>query len=95
MNKITIKFDRIKAKENTYLKNTTLQKAQGREINNVHLQLPPMKMPKNDKPDIVFSKRDSCSIRQPHENPLVIMLRVEEFNIYWVLIDNRSSADII
>ena len=54
-----------------------------------------MKMPKNDKPDIVFSKRDSCGIRQPHDDPLVIMLRVEEFNIHWVLIDNRSSADII
>ncbi|XP_023928699.1 uncharacterized protein LOC112040039 [Quercus suber] len=52
-------------------------------------------MPKNDKPDIVFSERDSRGIRQPHDNPLVIMLRVEEFNIHQVLIDNGSSADII
>lgn len=52
-------------------------------------------MLKNDKPNIVFSERDSRSIRQPYDDPLVIMLRVEEFNIHWVLIDNRSSADII
>ena len=54
-----------------------------------------MKIPKNDEPDIVFSKRDGCSIRQPHDDPLVIMLRIEEFNIHQVLIDNGSSTDII
>ena len=54
-----------------------------------------MKMPKNDEPDIVFLERDGRSIRQPHDDPLVIMLRVEELNIHWVLIDNGSSVDII
>ena len=54
-----------------------------------------MKMPKNDEPDIVFSERGDCGIRQPHDDPLVIMLRVEEFNIHQVLIDNESLADII
>ena len=54
-----------------------------------------MKVPKNDEPDIVFSERDSRGIRQPHDNPLVIMLRVEEFNTDLLLINNGSSADII
>ena len=54
-----------------------------------------MKMPKNDEPDIVFSERDSRGIRQPHDDPLVIMLIMEEFNIHRVLIDNGSSADIV
>ena len=54
-----------------------------------------MKMSKNDEPNIVFSKRDGCGIRQPHDDPLVIMLRVEKFNIHRVLIDNGSSADVI
>ena len=54
-----------------------------------------MKMPKNDEPNIVFSERGNRGIRQPHDNSLVIMLRVEEFNIHWVLIDNGSSANII
>ena len=54
-----------------------------------------MKMPKNDKPDIVFLERDSHNIRQTYGDPLVIMLKVEEFNIHQVLINNGSSADII
>ena len=44
-----------------------------------------MKVPKNDEPDIVFLERDYCGI----------ILRVEEFNIHWVLISNGSLADII
>ena len=72
-----------------------LKKVQGREINSVHSRLPPMKMPKNEEPDIVFSERDGRGIRQPHEDPLVIMLKVEEFNIHRVLIDNGTSANII
>ncbi|XP_023891886.1 uncharacterized protein LOC112003895 [Quercus suber] len=52
-------------------------------------------MPKNDEPDIVFSERDGHSIRQPHDDPLVIMLSVEELNIHQVLIDNRSSTYVI
>ena len=54
-----------------------------------------MKMSKNDEPDIIFSERDGCNIRQPYDDPLVILLRVEEFNIHRVLIDNGNSADII
>ena len=73
----------------------SLKKAQGRKINGVHSQLPLMKIPKNDEPDIFFSGRDSHGIRQPHEDLLVITLRVEEFNIHRILIDNGSSANII
>ena len=54
-----------------------------------------MKMPKNDKPDIVFSERNGHGIKQPYDDPLVIMLKVEEFNIHQVLIGNESSANII
>ena len=72
----------------------SLKKAHGREINSVHSQLPLMKMPKNEEPNIIFLERDDHGIRQPHDDPLVIVLRVEEFNIHRVFIDN-SSADII
>ena len=73
----------------------SLKEAHEREINSVYSWCPLMKMPRNDELDIVFSKRDDRGIRQPHDDPLVIMLRVEEFNIHQVLIDNRSSANII
>ena len=54
-----------------------------------------MKMPKNDKPDIVLLERDDRNIRQPHDDPLIIILRVKEFNIHRVLINNGSSANIL
>ena len=73
----------------------SLKKVQGREINSVHSRLPLMKMPKNDEPNIVFSERDDRGNRQPYDDPLVIMLRVEEFNIHRVLIDNGSSVDLV
>ena len=73
----------------------SLKRPQGREINSVHSQLPPMKMSKNDEPDIVFSEKDDCGIRQPHNDSLVIMLKVEEFNIHRVFINNKILADII
>ena len=34
-------------------------------------------------------------MKQPHDNPLVILLKIENFNVHCVLIDNGSSADII
>ena len=73
----------------------SLKKPQGREKNSVHSRLTLIKMPKSEKPDIVFSERASRGLRQPHDNLLIIMLRVEEFNIHWVLIDKRNLADII
>ena len=73
----------------------SLKKTQGREINSVHSRFPLMKMPKNDEPDIVFSERDGCGIKQPQDDSLVIMLIVEEFNIHRVLIDNGSLVDVI
>ena len=52
-------------------------------------------MPRYSESNIAFSKKNTRGVRQPHDDPLVIMLRMEEFNMYQVLIDNESSADII
>ena len=60
----------------------SLKKAHAKEINCVISRLLQMKMPRNGKPDIVFSERDGRSIRQSYDNQLVIMLRVEEFSIH-------------
>ena len=73
----------------------SLKKAHEREVNSFHSQLPLVKKPRNDEPNIVFSERDDHGIRQPHDDPLVIILRVEEFHIHQVLVDNKSSANII
>ena len=34
-------------------------------------------------------------MKQPHNDPLVIMLNIEGFNTRRILVDNGSSADII
>ena len=52
-------------------------------------------MPRCNEPNIVFFERDTHIVKQPHDDPLVMMLRLEEFNIHQVLVDNGSSTDII
>ena len=44
---------------------------------------------------MLFSEEDARMVKQPHDDPLVIMLIIEGFNTIRVLVDNGSSADII
>ena len=42
-----------------------------------------------------FSKEDARGVKQPHDDPLVIILTIEGFNTKKILVDNGSSANII
>lgn len=42
-----------------------------------------------------FSEEDARGIKQPHDDPFVIIIMIEGFNTRRVLVDNGSSADII
>ena len=42
-----------------------------------------------------FNEGDARGVKQPHNDPLVIMLNIEGFNTKRILLDNGSSADII
>ena len=42
-----------------------------------------------------FSEEDARGVKQPYDDPLVIMILIEGFNTRKVLVDNGSSADII
>ena len=42
-----------------------------------------------------FSEADARGVRQPYNDPLVIMSNIEGFNTKRILVDNGSSADII
>ena len=42
-----------------------------------------------------FSKEDARGVKQPHDDPLVIILMIEGFNTKKILVDNGSSANII
>ena len=42
-----------------------------------------------------FNEEDTKGVKQPHNDPLVIMLTIEGFNTKRILVDNGSSVDII
>ena len=42
-----------------------------------------------------FNEGDAKGVKQPHNDPLVIMLNIEGFNTKRILMDNGSSTDII
>ena len=42
-----------------------------------------------------FNEGDARGVKQPYNDPLVIILNIEGFNIKRILMDNGSSADII
>ena len=42
-----------------------------------------------------FNEEDARGVKQPHNNPLVIMLTIEGFNTKRILVDNGSFANII
>ena len=45
--------------------------------------------------DIIFLEEDARGMKQPHDDPLVIMLMIKGFNARRILINNGSSVDII
>ena len=71
----------------------SLKKAHQRQVNSVHT-IPPSKHRRTYQ-DMSFSEGDTLEVKQPRNDPLVIMLNIEGFNTKRILVDNGSSADII
>ena len=71
----------------------SLKKLCQRQVNSIHM-IPPIKQRRMDE-DMSFNEANARGVRQPHNDPLVIMLNIEGFNTKRILVDNRSSADII
>ena len=44
---------------------------------------------------IRFIEEDARHLYHPYDDVLVVSIRVGEYNTHWVLVDNRSSADIL
>ena len=42
-----------------------------------------------------FLEENARGVKQPHDDPLIIMLTIERFNTKWILVDNGSSVGII
>ena len=54
-----------------------------------------LKMARIDNPIIGFIEEDARHLHHPHNNALVINIRVGDYNTHWVLVDNGSSTNIL
>ena len=72
-----------------------LRKAVQRQVNSVLVKHPIAKHLHIGNDDNVFSKQDAKRIRQPNDDPLIIMLTIEGYNTQRVLVDNGSSVDVM
>ena len=48
-----------------------------------------------DNPIIGLIEKDARRLHHTHDDALVVSMRVGDYNTYRVLVDNRSSADIL
>ena len=46
-------------------------------------------------PIIKFSKEDARGLHHPHDDAFVVSLRVRDYNMHRVLVDNDNLADIL
>ena len=53
------------------------------------------KMTRIDNPIIGFLKEDARCLHHPHDDALVVSIQIGDYNTHRVLVDNRSSADIL
>ncbi|XP_023906575.1 uncharacterized protein LOC112018297 [Quercus suber] len=53
------------------------------------------KTARRESPIIGFSEEDARRLHHPHDDSLVVSIRVGDYNVHRVLIDNGSSADIL
>ena len=53
------------------------------------------KIARRESPIIGFSEDDARRLYHPHDDTLVVSLRVGDYNVHRMLVDNGSSADIL
>ena len=71
------------------------QKTYLRMVQNVQLTGFVPKIAWRESPIIGFSEEDARRLHHPHDDALVVSLRIEDYNVHRVLVDNKSSADIL
>ena len=71
------------------------QKTYLRMVQNVQLTGSVPKIVRMESLIIGFSEEDARRLHHPHDDALVVSIRVGDYNVHRVLVDNGSSADIL
>ena len=66
-----------------------------RMVQNVQLTGSVPKIARRESPIIGFSEEDARCLHHPYGDALVISIRIEDYNMHRVLVDNGSSANIL
>ena len=66
-----------------------------RMVQNVQLTSTVPRIAQRESPTIGFSEEDARRLHHPHDVALVVSIRIEDYNMHRVLVDNGSSADIL
>ena len=53
------------------------------------------KIARRESPIIGFLEEDARRLHHPHDDALVVSIRIEDYNMHRVLVDNGSLADIL
>ena len=64
-------------------------------VQNVQLTGLVPKIAQRESPIIRFSEEDARRLYHPHDDALVVSIRIEDYNMHRVLVDNGSSTDIL
>ena len=71
------------------------QKTYLRMVQNVQLTRSVPKITRRESPINGFSEEDARRLHHPHDDALVVSVRVGDYNVHRVLVDNGSSTDIL
>ena len=66
-----------------------------RMVQNVQLTGSVPKIERRESLIIGFSEEDARCLHYPHDDALVVSVRVGDYNVHRMLVDNSSSADIL
>ena len=66
-----------------------------RMVQNVQLTSSVPKIARRESPIIGFSEEDTRRLHHPHDDALVVSIRVGDYNMHRMLVDKGSSADIL
>ena len=64
-------------------------------VQNVQLMGSAPKIARRESPIIRFSEDDARRLHHPQDDAFVVSIRVGDYNVHQMLVDNGSSADIL